>query len=38
MLCMLWWQAKALESVIKEVNKRFGKGSLMKMSGEPMKV
>ena len=31
-------QAKALESVLKDVNARFGKGSIMKMSGVQTKV
>ena len=31
-------QAKALESVLKDVNQRFGKGSIMKMSGVQTKV
>lgn len=31
-------QAKALDGVMKEVNARFGKGSLMKMGSQPDKV
>jgi hypothetical protein len=30
---MFWSQAKALDSVLKEVNQRFGKGSIMKLGG-----
>ena len=32
------WQAKALDSVLKEVNQRFGKGSIMKLGGTAVKV
>ncbi len=35
---MILVQAKALESVLKDVNQRFGKGSIMKMSGVQTKV
>ena len=31
-------QAKALDSVLKEVNQRFGKGSIMKLGGTSIKV
>ena len=31
-------QAKALDTVLKEVNSRFGKGSIMKLGSTPMKV
>lgn len=31
-------QAKALDGVMREVNARFGKGSLMKMGSQPDKV
>lgn len=31
-------QAKALDSVLKEVNQRFGKGSIMKLGGIAQKV
>ena len=31
-------QAKALDGVMKEVNARFGKGSLMKMGSQPDKI
>jgi hypothetical protein len=31
-------QAKALDGVIRDVNARFGKGSLMRMSATPEKV
>ena len=31
-------QAKALENVMKDVNARFGKGSLMCMGAEPDKI
>lgn len=31
-------QAKALDAVLKEVNSRFGKGSIMKLGSTPVKV
>ncbi len=36
--CCCGAQAKALDGVMREVNARFGKGSLMKMGSQPDKV